>query len=184
MFRDRIREFRRVPAALLRPNPRNWRRHPAAQREALRAILDEVGFADALLTRELPDGALELVDGHLRAETAADDEVPVLVLDLDEEEAGKLLALLDPLAALAETDREALADLAACIETESAALRGVLDAMLVETPALARAVIEDAHEPLVPASFVVAVECADETEQRKVFERMTEEGYRCRVLTL
>jgi hypothetical protein len=35
-IRDRIKEFRRVQAKDLVPNPKNWRRHPAAQVEALR----------------------------------------------------------------------------------------------------------------------------------------------------
>lgn len=99
-IRDRIKELRRVKAADLRPNPRNWRTHPQEQQDALRGILAEVGFADALLARELPDGSLELVDGHLRAETTPDLEVPVLVLDLNEAEAAKVLATLDPLAAM------------------------------------------------------------------------------------
>ncbi|MBX3411582.1 MAG: ParB N-terminal domain-containing protein [Pirellulales bacterium] len=184
MFRDRIKELRRVPAAALRPNPRNWRRHPAGQRAALRAMLDEVGFADALLARELLDGSLELVDGHLRAETAADDEVPVLVLDLEESEADKLLALLDPLAALAETDQVALGDLSARLELESEALGNVLASILDEPSVLDAARHEEPETPVVPESFVVAIECDDEGEQRRVYERMREEGYRCRVLTL
>ncbi len=61
-------------------------------------VLAEMGYADALLARELPDGSLELIDGHLRAETTPDMEVPVLILDLDDAEAAKLLALHDPLA--------------------------------------------------------------------------------------
>src|SRR5919201_2122671 len=108
-IRDRIKELRRVRAAELRPNPRNWRVHPPAQQDALRGVLAEVGYADALLARELADGTLMLIDGHLRAETTPDAVVPVLVLDVDEAEADKLLATLDPLAALAETDSEALA---------------------------------------------------------------------------
>ncbi len=44
-----------------------------------------------------------LMDGHLRAETTADQLVPVLVLDANEAEANKLLATLDPLAGMAET---------------------------------------------------------------------------------
>jgi hypothetical protein len=40
------------------------------------------------------------------------------------------------------------------------------------------------REVNVPESFQVAVECRDEAEQRAVFERMTGEGYKCRVLTL
>ena len=63
-IRDRIVELRRVPADQLRPHPRNWRGHPPAQRQALQGILAEVGFADALLARQLLDGSLQLIDGH------------------------------------------------------------------------------------------------------------------------
>ena len=38
-IRNRIRELRQVRAADLRPNPKNWRRHPAEQQEALRGVL-------------------------------------------------------------------------------------------------------------------------------------------------
>ena len=90
--RNRIKELRWVRAADVRANPRNWRTHPSFQRQALQAVLDEVGFADALVARELSDGSLELIDGHLRAEMLPDDQLPVLVLDVDELEADKLLA--------------------------------------------------------------------------------------------
>src|SRR5215469_15065977 len=103
-IRDRIKELRRVKARDLLPNPKNWRRHPKAQAEALRGLLAEVGYADALLARELPDGKLMLIDGHLRAETTPEMMVPVLVLDVTEEEADKLLLTLDPLAGMAEAD--------------------------------------------------------------------------------
>ena len=93
-----------VPATDLLPNPKNWRRHPKAQQDALRGVLAEIGFADALLARET-DRGLMLIDGHLRAETAPDQDVPVLILDVTAVEADKLLATLDPLAGLAEWDR-------------------------------------------------------------------------------
>ena len=100
-IRDRIKELRRVPASTLRANPHNWRTHPKTQQDALRGLLAEVGYADALLARELPDGSLMLIDGHLRAETTPDMDVPVLVLDVTEAEADLLLATVDPLAGLA-----------------------------------------------------------------------------------
>jgi hypothetical protein len=56
MIRDRVKALRRVLAKELLANPKNWRRHPKAQTEALRGLLAEVGYADALLARELPDG--------------------------------------------------------------------------------------------------------------------------------
>jgi hypothetical protein len=102
-IRDRIEGFRRVPARALLPHPKNWCVHSPAQRAALQGILAEIGYADALLVRETPD-ELQLIDGHLRAETTPDQMVPVLVLDLDEKEVEKLLASLDPLAAMAGKD--------------------------------------------------------------------------------
>jgi hypothetical protein len=80
-IKDRIRELRRVRAGDLKPHPKNWRVHPESQRNALRGLLAEIGYADTLLTRELPDGSLQLIDGHLRAETTPDVLVPVLVTD-------------------------------------------------------------------------------------------------------
>ena len=129
-IRDRIKELRRVEARHLLPNVKNWRTHPESQKNALRGILAEVGFADALLARELPDGRLMLIDGHLRAETTPDMSVPVLVLDVTEAEADKLLATLDPLAAMAGKNTEMFAELADKIHTENAAVRDLLDSLL------------------------------------------------------
>jgi hypothetical protein len=126
-IRDRVKELRRVPARELRPNPKNWRTHPPRQQDALRGILAEVGYADALLAREMPEGSLQLVDGHLRAETTPDMSVPVLVLDLNDEEAAKLLAALDPLAGLATVDQEKLGELLSGISTSSEGLRALFD---------------------------------------------------------
>jgi hypothetical protein len=131
-FRDRIKAFRRVPARELLRNPRNWRTHPQAQQEALRGILSEVGYADALLAREADDGSLVLVDGHLRAETTPDQEVPVLVLDVTEAEADKLLLSLDPLAELAESNAQALDALLRDVQTGSEGLAGMWDALARE----------------------------------------------------
>ena len=67
-IRDRIREFRRVRAGDLQHHPRNWRIHSADQRRVFRGLLAEVGYADALLVRELADGTLQIIDGHMRAD--------------------------------------------------------------------------------------------------------------------
>ena len=107
---NRIKELRYVKASELAPDPRNPRRHPAAQRAALQSMLVDVGIADAVIARETLAG-LVLIDGHLRADLDPDQILPVLVTDLDEAEAGKVLATLDPLAAMADVDSDALARL-------------------------------------------------------------------------
>ncbi|NQT15539.1 MAG: ParB N-terminal domain-containing protein [Planctomycetes bacterium] len=184
--RDRIQELRRVKASQLRPHPKNWRTHPAAQQDALRGLLAEIGYAGALLARELPDGSLELIDGHLRAEITPEVEVPVLVLDLDEKEAAKLLALHDPLADLAEANRDVLADLLEHVETENEAVQAVLDEVLSSSakPWESESKEESVSEVQIPESYQVVIECQDETEQKSLYERFTTEGLSCRLLTL
>lgn len=185
-IRDRIKELRRVRAGDLRPNPRNWRTHPDAQKDALRGLLAEVGYADALLVREVGDGSLMLIDGHLRAETTPDAIVPVLVLDVDEAEASKILVTLDPLAGLATTAREQLDALLAEVTTENDAVRQLLDEIDAKYRDAGQPTSVDGElaEVVVPESYQVVVECGDEQDQQAVYERMHSEGYRCRVLTL
>jgi site-specific DNA-methyltransferase (adenine-specific) len=67
-----------------------------------------------------------LIDGHLRAETTPDAVVPVLVLDVTEEEADKILLTLDPLAAMAESDAERIKALLATVRTDSGAVEELL----------------------------------------------------------
>ncbi len=153
-IRDRVKELRRVRANELLPSPRNWRTHPKAQREALQGLLAEVGYADALLARELPTGELQLIDGHLRAETTPDAKVPVLVLDVTEEEADKLLVSLDPLAAMAGADPAKLDELLKSVSTNSEAVAKMLGDLAVESglePAAAQVVEDVPPEPLKKA---------------------------------
>ncbi|MCE9604581.1 MAG: hypothetical protein K8U03_06705 [Planctomycetia bacterium] len=193
-IRDRVRELRRVRASELRSNPRNWRKHPDAQQAALRGVLDEIGFAGALIARECEDGRLELIDGHLRVSTLPDTEVPVLVVDLSAAEAELLLAVHDPLAAMAETDADVLRDILSTIEIRNEAVSDMLDEVLRESQSLrleldspdrnATTEVTARTSLELRDSFQVLVECADETEQRLVYERLSQEGRKCRVLTL
>jgi hypothetical protein len=125
-FRNRIVELRRVRASELRRNPRNWRQHPEGQRSALSELLGTVGFVGAGIGRDTADG-IELIDGHLRADLADDSEMPVLIVDLNEDEAAKVLATYDPLSALAIPDVDAFKLLLTGIELdEHAELRKVV----------------------------------------------------------
>jgi hypothetical protein len=89
-------------------------------------LLGTVGFVGAGIGRDTPEG-IELIDGHLRADLADDSEMPVLIVDLTDDEAAKVLATYDPLSALAIPDVDAFKLLLTGIELdEHAELRKVV----------------------------------------------------------
>lgn len=115
----------RSPAELAE-NPVNWRRHPAAQLAALTDVIAEVGWAGACLYNEATS---RLIDGHARksvALTQGADKVPVLVGNWTPEQEAKILATLDPLAAMAEADTAALDALLRDVQTGSQAVGDML----------------------------------------------------------
>ncbi|MBL9082946.1 MAG: hypothetical protein JNK76_14120 [Planctomycetales bacterium] len=186
-IRNRVRELRHVRADQLRPHPRNWRMHPTEQQAALAAVLDAIGYAGALLARECDDGTLELIDGHLRAATTPEVEVPVLVVDLSAEEAALLLAVHDPLAAMARTDAETLLALTSDLDVRHAELEALLAQTIdAAAPSLPFATPRDA--PPTPEAwrdqFQIIIDCRDEAEQRQLYERFVDEGMNCRLSVL
>lgn len=104
--------------------------------------MEEIGFAGAELVRELPDGSLELIDGHARASLMGDQVVPVLVLDVDSNEAKKIIATFDPIGEMAEADASRLSGLLDFIETDNQAVQRLLDD-LARDNGLRDEVIED-----------------------------------------
>ncbi|MBX7254629.1 MAG: hypothetical protein K1X50_21785, partial [Candidatus Promineofilum sp.] len=135
-YRNRIKALEYVNSADLAAHPGNWRDHPAAQAEALKGVLSEVGIAGALLAyrSERQGGALVVIDGHLRKD-AAPQQWPVLILDVDDAEADYLLATHDPLAAMATADAGALDALLSSVQSGEAAVTAML-AKLAEAAGL------------------------------------------------
>lgn len=108
-------------------NPRNWRTHPQPQLTALSAVISEVGWAGACLFNERTG---RLIDGHARRKVALEQgtkKVPVLIGSWSEEEEAKILATLDPLAAMAEADGAKLAELLSQVQTDNPNLQAMLD---------------------------------------------------------
>src|SRR5262245_19164311 len=109
--RDRIKSLIRVKKSQLIRNPKNWRTHNQAQRDAFRGILDELGVANALLVRPAGKDKYMILNGHMSADEIPNEEVPVLVLDVNEKEGDQLLAVFDSIQSKAGVDREKLKQL-------------------------------------------------------------------------
>jgi hypothetical protein len=117
-------------------HPLNARRHPGSQRVTLRESLETVGWVDPVKVSRRTG---RVVDGHARVEEAisAGAPVPVLYLDLDEEQERRVLATLDPIAGLAVYDAEVLGSLLDALVFESDETRGMLDGLAEEASLLA-----------------------------------------------
>lgn len=175
----------RSPAELAE-NPANWRTHPSGQISALTDVIAEVGWAGACLFNEATG---RLIDGHARKKVALDqgaEKIPVLVGSWTSAQEAKILATLDPLAAMAQADSAKLDALLRDVQTSS----GPLADMLAE---LAKGVgleygeggagDEDkgGEEPGIE-KFAILVECISEQEQVVLLERFATEGLKCRSL--
>lgn len=126
-FKNRITGSGMEAPEQLLANPRNWRVHPKAQEAALAAVLDEVGWVQNVIVNQRTGN---VVDGHLRVSLAisrGEATVPVVYVDLDENEEGLVLATIDPLSAMAGTDKDLLAQLLGDAQAENADLVALLE---------------------------------------------------------
>jgi len=149
-WRNRIVGHGEEPPDQLLANPANWRVHPKEQQQALAGALAEVGWVAQVLVNRTTG---HLVDGHLRVELALsrkEPTVPVVYVEMTEEEERLVLASLDPLAAMAVAEEDALEALLAGLAPEDEALKTLL-AELAEQHGLRKRVLGDPDEiPDVP----------------------------------
>jgi hypothetical protein len=114
-------------------NPSNWRTHPGPQRDAIRGSLSEVGWVQQVIVNQTTG---HVIDGHLRIEEAISagvPSIPVLYVELTEDEERLVLATLDPLGEMAGQSDDRLRDLLADVSVDSDALMGMLAKMLPDT---------------------------------------------------
>ena len=169
MFRSRIVGEGELRPSELLDNPRNWRKHPTAQLEALRGLLTEVGWVQRVIVNRETG---HIVDGHARVELARERKeptVPVLYVALTPEEEGLVLAALDPIGGMAETDQAALDAILEGLESNDSALNELLQTMRVEsenaTPDFMPATIGD-QSNLDQKAPTVCPNCGHEFHQR------------------
>ena len=176
----------------MRANPANWRLHPESQRAAFRELKSKVGWAGVALFN-LTTG--QLIDGHLRAEDAGEQPVPTIVGRWTPEQEKEILRSLDPIAAMAQTDK---AKLEALMHELPPLQAGDLGKMLEE---LAKPIdagpggggaggfkkeeTEDEQEGVViEETHAVLVKCRDESDQQRVLSALEARDFEVRALTV
>lgn len=120
-WQNRIVGHGEEPPDQLLANPRNWRLHSSEQQAALNGVLENVGLVQSIVVNRRSGF---VVDGHLRIALAlrsGQEAVPVTYVDLSAEEERVVLASLDPIAAMAVTDKEKFGELLSSVENEDLA---------------------------------------------------------------
>ena len=152
------------PATLL-AHPQNWRVHGHLQAEAMAGVLNEVGWVQRVIVNQRTG---QLVDGHLRVKLALqrqESSIPVLYVDLSEEEERLVLVTLDPIAALAEADKGMLRALLEEVSSGDAGIQQMLSQLAQEegiTPPAFAPVSEDEQGRLDQKKMVTCPHCGGE----------------------
>lgn len=179
------------PVERLVPYERNARTHSAEQVAQIAASIREFGFTNPILV----DGKDGIIAGHGRLMAAKDlglKEVPVVVLDHLTAAQRRAYVLADNKLALnAGWDDGILAEELAALNLQDFDLSvlgwsdkelvGILDPDGIDDDPPSGA---DDPGKEYSQKYAVAVECADEGEQERVYEELIGKGYTCRLLTV
>ena len=105
-WKVRIVNLTLEPPEDLLAHPFNARAHGGKQREAMRGLLDEIGWVTAVIQNDITG---YIIDGHQRIEEAitnGEPEIPVLHVELTEDEEAAVLASFDAVTTMAFYDED------------------------------------------------------------------------------
>lgn len=182
-----------VPIESVLPDPANVRRHPERNLDTIKASLARFGQQTPIVVDA--KGIVRKGNGTLAAAKSLGWEmIDVVRTGLSGVEATAYAIADNRTAELAEWDGTGLAETLRALQSEED--EGLFEAAgftadevdkLCEGLGDAMVEAEDQDEgesQVVPSKFEVIVECANEPEQKVVYEKLISEGLPCRVLTL
>ncbi len=180
-WQNRIIGTGSLPAADFLANEANWRIHPKGQQDALGGTLGEIGWIQQVIVNKRTssewgrDQNVEtLVDGHLRVSLALSrsdaEPVPVVYVDLTPNEERLALATIDPLSAMAATDRDQLDALLREVQTGDAAVMAMLDQLA------AKSGIIPPIDPLAEWQGMPEFEQADQMPHRTIYVHFADDA--------
>jgi len=110
-WRNRIVRNTEVEPRSLIENPLNFRVHSSFQSDALKSVLNKVGWVQSIIVSY---NTGRVLDGHLRLKEAIEnleDTVPVTYVDITEAEERLILATFDQITGLATYDQDTIDEL-------------------------------------------------------------------------
>ena len=179
-------------------HPNNPKVHNDNQIRLIEKSIKKFGYTNPVILSA--DGTI--LAGHARVKAAiqmGQDTIPCIRTKLTGKEADAYLIADNRLTELAQYDRDILSDLLSDLPADLAELTGFdtvqVDALLSgeDVPDIEKFISDSQPEEEreetaknidVKSTYEIIIECQNETEQEEYFNELTEQGYKCRVLTL
>lgn len=183
--RKAARSIVMLPVSEVRPYEKNPRKNADAVKY-VRASIEKFGFKQPIVI----DSNRVIISGHTRLEAAKSlgmDEVPCIVADDLTEAQAKALRLADnKVAEFSEWEMNLLGGELGELAEISDIDMGDFGFDLTDLDNIGMDDEGDNAEKGVNLSdtYQIIVECESETEQQEIFEKLSGEGYRCRLSTL
>ncbi len=175
-------ELEQIRVDRLQPYPNNARRHSEPNIAKIARSIEAYGFTTPILVTD----ALEVIAGHGRlfaAQKLGLEQVPCIRLSHLTPQLVAAYRLADNRLALdSDWDEELLADAIAQLRDDDfdLSLTGFEEAELNDFLGIG----DEPEAGRVPTSkWEIIVECMNEPEQERIFNQLTEQGLKCRVLT-
>lgn len=202
-----------LKARQLHPNPWNpYANKPDRLQQAIGESIGEFSQIQDVVCRPHPDikGDYQILDGEGRHRTfKPDEDVYAIVLHgLTDDQAKKVTIVMDETRAVADkvqlsallaelSENQDIEDLMVGLPYQESELSDLINSSAMgwdgddgsdgsdgEDTDVERIVGENDTGIEYKSRFAVAIECADEADQEDVFNRLSSEGYKCKVLVL
>lgn len=179
-------------------HPTNPKIHPDNQIRLLQKSIKKFGYTNPVILSA--DGTI--LAGHARVKAAiamGQDTIPAIRTKLTGKEADAYLVADNRLTEIAQYNRGVLSELLSDLPDDLAELTG-FDSVQVEAllsgediPDIDKFISdsqpeEEKEDPPknidIKSTYEIVIECQNEIEQEEYFNELTEQGYKCRVLTL
>lgn len=126
-WKSRIVGNAEVDPRELAEHPKNWRIHNHKQREKMKGILDTIGYVEGALVNKNTN---TILDGHMRvalAITQGAATIPVIYVNITEEEENIVLSTHDPIKSIAHVDSRKFDGLRQAVGERNPALAALVD---------------------------------------------------------
>jgi hypothetical protein len=165
---------------LLAADQQNPNRTTINQQEQIWRSLQKYGWAYPIITNK--DGVY--ADGEQRAEVCKQHNefyAPVLRLPVNDVDRRMLRQILNKLKGKHNKELDAAEYMRIIEQGEKDCLKVLLASVGEKLP---QDLLERKFSVSIPATYEIIVECKDELDQKRIFEKLKLEGYKLRILTL